>query len=97
MQGSLLPSFNITDPVVSEKMSFEVIVHKFVKFTTPATPGRGQIFTEGIHLNKLDSTIVADATCQISLNSLQRFRRRFFKVFSIFSNGGHLGFPIDLI
>ena len=41
MQGSLLPSFNIIDPVVSEKMSFEVIVHKFVKFTTSMTPGAG--------------------------------------------------------
>ena len=48
--------------------------------------------TKGHDLYKLCSTTYPDATCQVSRHLAQWFwRRRFFKVLSIFEHGGHLG------
>ena len=48
--------------------------------------------TQGHHLNKVGSTRAPDAAYQVSMSSAFWFwRRRFFKVFTIYGHGGHLG------
>ena len=48
--------------------------------------------TQGHHLNKLGSTRAPDAAHQVSRSSAIWFwRRRCFKVFTIYGHGGHLG------
>ena len=48
--------------------------------------------TQGHHLNKLGSTRAPNVAYQVSRSSAFWFwRRRFFKVFTIYGHGGHLG------
>ena len=48
--------------------------------------------TQGHNLNNLGSTRIDNATYQVSRSSVNWFwRRRFFKVFTIYGHGGHLG------
>ena len=44
---------------------------------------------QGHNLNKIGRTLVPDAAYQVSKSSA--FRRRFFKIFTIYGHGGHLG------
>ena len=48
--------------------------------------------TQGHNLDNLGSTCIDNATYQVSRSSVNWFwRRRFFKVFTIYGHGGHLG------
>ena len=52
----------------------------------------GSRSTHGHNLNNLGSTRIENATYQVSRSSVKWFwRRRFFKVFTIYGHGGHLG------
>ena len=49
-------------------------------------------------MKNLGSTCVHNATYQISRSSVNLFwRRRFFKVFTIYKHGGHVGHVTQLI
>ena len=53
---------------------------------------------QGYNLNNLGSTCLDNATYQVSRSSVYWFwRRRFFKVFTIYGHGGHVGQVTQLI
>ena len=73
---------------------------KNAKYAKPHPLWRGHWLLQGHDLYKLDTCNPqsTDAKYKIWLILVYRFqRRRFLMVFAIFSNGGHLGFPISLI
>ena len=54
--------------------------------------------TQGYYLNNLGSTHIDNATYQVSRSSVYCFwKRRFFKVFTIYGHGGHFGQVTQLI
>ena len=54
--------------------------------------------TQGHNLNNFGSTPIHNVTYYVSRSSVQWFwRRRFFKVFTIYGHGGHVGHVTQLI
>ena len=68
---------------------FFIQKHTGPNLTLPQNRSRS---TQGHHLNKFGSTRAPDAAYQVSRSSVFWFRtRRFFKVFTIYGQGGQLG------
>ena len=68
---------------------FPIQKHKGQNWTLLYSKSRS---TQGHNLNKLGSTRAPNAPYQVSRSSAFWFRRRrFFKVFTIYGHGGHLG------